>query len=432
MTSNINSVAVLGAGTMGSGIAALAAEKNCKVLLLDVSEEAAAEGRDSLLLGRTPALSDVSKKNNIEVGSFSKDFDKIKDFDWICEVVVENIEIKQDIFKKIEEHKGSNAIVSSNTSGIPLREITKYSSIDLLKSVCITHFFNPVRVMKLCELIPGEKTSKDVIETLKYFLENVFDKGVVHGKDTVNFIGNRIGCFLLLKGLHTSSDLRKDGITVEQVDALISKPMGLPPTGLYGLIDLIGLDVMHAVGLNLSKNLPNNDIGRGFVNLPKVELEMFNNGQLGRKTGGGFYRIKKLDNGEKLKEVFDLEEKTWRAEKKFDFDKDISVIFEDSIEGRLSWSIMGYTLWYAATLIPEISDDILNIDRAMRWGFAWSKGPFELLDLAGNLEFINKCKEENLPITGMLKVLLDSGEKTFYKDEKKKYLSLDGSYYYVS
>ena len=176
MTSNINSVAVLGAGTMGSGIAALAAEKNCKVLLLDISEEAAAKGRDALLLGRTPALSDVSKKNNIEVGSFGKDFDKIKDFDWICEVVVENIEIKQDIFKKIEEHKGSNTIVSSNTSGIPLREITKYSSIDLLKSVCITHFFNPVRVMKLCELIPGEKTSKDVIQTLKNFLENVFDK----------------------------------------------------------------------------------------------------------------------------------------------------------------------------------------------------------------------------------------------------------------
>ena len=432
MTSNINSVAVLGAGTMGSGIAALAAEKNCKVLLLDISEEAANKGRDALLLGRTPALSDVSKKNNIEVGSFGKDFDKIKNFDWICEVVVENIEIKQDIFKKIEVHKGSNAIVSSNTSGIPLREITKYSSIDLLKSVCITHFFNPVRVMKLCELIPGEKTSKDVIETLKFFLENVFDKGVVHGKDTVNFIGNRIGCFLLLKGLHTSSDLRKDGITIEQVDALISKPMGLPPTGLYGLIDLIGLDVMHAVGLNLSKNLPNNDIGRSFVSLPKVELEMFNNGQLGRKTGGGFYRIKKLDNGEKIKEVFDLEEKTWRSEKKFDFDKDISVIFEDSIEGRLSWSIMGYTLWYTATLIPEISDDILNIDRAMRWGFAWSKGPFELLDLAGNLEFINKCKEENLPITGMLKVLLVSGEKTFYKDEQKKYLSLDGSYCKVS
>ena len=432
MTSNINSVAVLGAGTMGSGIAALAAEKNCKVLLLDISEEAAANSRDALLQGHNPALSDVSKKNNIEVGSFDKDFKKIKDFDWICEVVVENIEIKQDIFKKIEEHKGSNTIVSSNTSGIPLREITKHSSIDLLKSVCITHFFNPVKIMKLCELIPGEETSKDVIETLKNFLENVFSKGVVHGKDTVNFIGNRIGCFFLLKGLHTSANLRREGITVEQVDALMSKPMGFPPTGLYGLIDLIGLDVMHAVGLNLSKNLPSNDIGRNFVNLPKVELEMFNNGQLGRKTGGGFYRIKKLDNGEKLKEVFDLEEKRWRSGKKFNFDKDISIIFEDSIEGRLSWSIMGHTLWYAANLIPEIADDILNVDRAMRWGFAWSKGPFELLDLAGNLEFINKCKEENLPITGMLKVLLDSGEKNYYKGEKKKYLSLDGSYYNVS
>ena len=432
MTSNINSVAILGSGTMGSGIAALAAEKNCKVLLLDTSKELALKGREGLLMGNNPTLSDVSKIKNIEIGSFDEDFNKIKDFDWICEVVVEDLEIKRSIFKEIDKYKNPDAIVSSNTSGIPLREITKNISSRLLENVCITHFFNPVKVMKLCELIPGERTSTRVIDTLRSFLEKVFNKGVVNGKDTVNFIGNRIGCFLLLKGLHESTDARKKDITIEQIDALLSKPMGLPPTGLYGLIDLIGLDVMNSVGINLSENLPEKDIGRDYVLLPEAELEMFKNGQLGRKAGGGFYRIKKLNETEKVKEVYDLDKKSWRIAQKYTYDNGISLIFNESLEGKLAWDIMGSTLWYAADLIPEIADDIVNIDRAMRWGFAWSKGPFELLDLAGSNNFINKCKEKNMPIPNMLKVLLDSGEKTFYKDEQKKYLSLDGNYCNVS
>jgi len=180
--------------------------------------------------------------------------------------------------------------------------------------------------------------------------------------------------------------------------------------------------------LNLDKNLPDKDFGRRFVHLPKLELEMYNKGQLGRKSGGGFYRIKKINENDKIKEVYDLDKKNWRSFKKYSYDKDISIIFEESVEGRLAWNIMGCTLWYAAALIPEIADDIVNVDRAMRWGFAWSKGPFELIDMADSRKFIDKCVSENLPINGILKVLANSDKKTFYKDEQSKYLSLDGKY----
>ena len=428
MISKITSVAVLGSGTMGSGIAALAAEKDYKVLLLDMSEEDASASKERLLQGKSPILSDPSKISNINTGSFDKDFEKIRNFDWICEVVIENLEVKKDIFSKIDKYRNPDSIVSSNTSGIPLKAITEEINSDLLNNVCITHFFNPVKIMKLCELIPGKKTSTNTLQILKKSLENYFNKGVVHGKDTVNFIGNRIGCFMLLKGLYEGTIARKNGLLIEQIDALLSKPLGLPPTGLYGLIDLIGLDVMHSVGLNLDKNLPDKDFGRRFVHLPKLELEMYNKGQLGRKSGGGFYRIKKINENDKIKEVYDLDKKNWRSFKEYSYDKDISIIFEESVEGRLAWNIMGCTLWYAASLIPEIADDIVNVDRAMRWGFAWSKGPFELIDMADSRKFIDKCVSENLPINGILKVLANSDKKTFYKDEQSKYLSLDGKY----
>ena len=213
MDKDINSVAVLGSGTMGAGIAALAADNNCKVLLLDISEDAVKKGKERIINEKKPLLSDLKKINNVEIGTFENDFHKIKNYDWICEVVVEEINIKRDIFKKIEEHRNANSIVSSNTSGIPLKDITKDMTEELLKNVCITHFFNPVEVMKLCELIPGEKTNKEIINKLSIFLSKVFNKGVVYGKDTVNFIGNRIGCFFMLKGLHEGKIARSKGIS---------------------------------------------------------------------------------------------------------------------------------------------------------------------------------------------------------------------------
>ena len=426
MSSNINSIAVLGAGTMGAGIAALAADKDCKVLLLDISDEAAQKGKDSMISERNPMLSDPSKINNVETGTFENDFELIKNYDWICEVVVEKLDIKRQIFEKIEKYRKDGSIVSSNTSGIPLRDITENMPDRLLSDVCITHFFNPVKVMKLCELIPGEKTKPEILNSLSIFLQDIMNKGVVNAKDTVNFIGNRIGCFLILKGLHQGKKAREVGLIQEEIDGLMSRPIGLPPTGLYGLVDLIGLDVMYSVGKNLAINLPKDDQGLIYVNLPTEEQNMFDSGQLGRKTGGGFYRMQKLDNGEKKKEVFDLSNLEWRDAKKISIDGDLNMMLEDTEQGNYLWQVMGSTLAYAADLIPEIADDILNIDRAMRWGFAWSKGPFEMLDEIGPNNFINKCKENNISIPKMLQILDESENDTFYKDGK--YLTKDGNY----
>ncbi len=430
MENNIKSVAVLGSGTMGAGIAALAADNNCKVLLLDISEDAVNKGKERITNEKKPLLSNLENHKNIDIGTFERDFHKIENYDWICEVVVEEINIKKDIFKKIEEHRNKTAIVSSNTSGIPLKDITEGMSEELLKNVCITHFFNPVAVMKLCELIPGENTDKEVINNLSKFLSKVFNKGVVYGKDTVNFIGNRIGCFFMLKGLHEGKVARSKGISLEEIDSILSKPMGLPPTGLYGLIDLIGLDVMHSVGKNLEINLPDNDVGLSYTKLPNEEQNLYNNKQLGRKTGGGFYRIKKLDNGEKIKETFDLDNGEWKTFKKIQTEKDLNVILEDSNSGNIAWNIMGSTLLYAADLIPEIADDILNIDRAMRWGFAWQMGPFEIIDKLGPKNVIKKCLEKNQQLPKMLQILEKSGNEFFYNENM--YLDLDGNYKAIS
>ena len=426
MSDKINSVAVLGAGTMGAGIAALAADQGCKVLLLDITNEAAEKGKNAMTADRNPLLSDITKIDNVKIGNFNDNFEDINEYDWICEVVVEKLDIKRQIFENIEKYRKEGSVVSSNTSGIPLRDITHNMEDRLMKDVCITKFFNPVKVMKLCEVIPGEKTSAINLNKLKAFISDVLAKGVVNAKDTVNFIGNRIGCYWMLRGLHEGKNARKSGITQETVDALMSRPMGLPPTGLYGLIDLIGLDVMYSVGKNLSINLPTNDDGLQYVDLPEEEQKLYDAGQLGRKTGGGFYRMQKLENGEKLKEVYDLSNSNWREAKKISLEKDINVLLEDSAYGEYSWSVMGSTLMYAADLIPEIADDIVNVDRAMKWGFAWAKGPFEMIDELGPFKCIEKCKKLG-EVPRMLKILEDSGVNSFYTDDGK-YLDISGTY----
>ena len=428
MANKINSIAVLGSGTMGAGIAALAADKDCKVLLLDIDESSVNKAKMNIVNEKKPMLSLPDNIKNIEVGTFDKDFHKIANYDWVCEAVVEKLEIKREIFIKIEKFRSKSSFVSSNTSGIPLKEITKDMPESLLKDVCITHFFNPVKVMKLCELIPGEKTSKEVLETLSIFLKNTFEKGVVYGKDTVNFIGNRIGCFFMLKGLHEGKEARKKNLTIEKMDSLLSKPVGLPPTGLYGLIDLIGLDVMYSVGKNLELNLPENDLGKPYVSLPEAELSLYNNGQLGRKTGGGFYRIQKNNNGEKIKEVYDLENSEWVLTKKEGINaSSYSLMLEDTLEGNYVWNVMGSSLLYAADLIPEIANDIVNIDNAMKWGFAWQKGPFEILDALGPKKVIEKCNNLGIKLPRMLEVINNSTKDTFYS-HNSEFLNINGDY----
>ena len=222
MARKIKSVVVLGGGTMGAGIAALCAQKDNKVLLLEIDEAAAEQALDRIVNGRPPSLDDPEKAKNISIGTFGNDLEKIKDYDWICEAVIEDLEIKRDLFNRLEPLRQDGSVVTTNTAGIKLSDITEGMPDRLLKDVAVTHFFNPVKVMRLLELVPGQKTTPDVTRDLREFCTNVLGKGVVDAKDTVNFIGNRIGCYWILAGLHYGIEALHEGLSVEEVDAMIS------------------------------------------------------------------------------------------------------------------------------------------------------------------------------------------------------------------
>lgn len=432
MTTDITSIAVLGGGTMGLGIAGLCAQNDRKVLILDVSMEAAEKSLDRIVNGRPPAVDDPEKADNITLGTFDDDLEKIADYDWICEAIVEDVDIKRDLFNKVEPLRKDGSVISTNTSGIPLKDIVEGMPERLRRDIAVTHFFNPVKIMRLMELIPGEDTQPEVIERLGAFCGGVLGKGVVYAKDTVNFIGNRIGCYWMLMGLHQAEKALNDGLSMETIDALMSKPVGLPPTGLYGLIDLIGLDVMDLVGKNLAVNLPAGDMGVDFTSFPASVQALLERGQLGRKTGGGFYRVIKHDDGSKTKETFDLQTNDWRLSENAELDEahaTLDGLFADDAQGNFSWAMTSSVLSYAADLVPEIADDVVNIDRAMRWGFAWAKGPFELLDALGPNKVIERLKDEGRHIPKMLQVLADAGAETFYKNDGAEYLGLDGTYH---
>ncbi len=424
--SAIQKVAVIGAGTMGAGIAGLCAAVGVEVILLDLQAETAQQAIQRLLGGRRPAITEDQAKL-ITAGSLESDLPSVADCDWICEAVVENLKIKRDLFTKLESIRKDGSVLTTNTSGIPLRDIYTDMPERMQKDIAVTHFFNPVHVMKLVELVPGSKTDPAITKRLAEFLSGPLDKGVVYAKDTVNFIGNRIGCNWMLSGLHKAAN---SDLPMETVDALMSKPIGLPPTGLYGLIDLIGLDVMDFVAKNLDQNLPANDPGRAFLKMPETEQTMLAQGQLGRKTGGGFYKMIKSDDGEKSMQVFDLQSQSWRPMTPTELDSahnDITqLMFSEDAEGRFAWDLMSSTLVYSSSLVPEISDDIVNVDRAMRWGFGWAQGPFELLDAIGPKKFAEKYAASGGEVDGMLKVLQESGKDTFY--DSNKYLTTAGNY----
>jgi 3-hydroxyacyl-CoA dehydrogenase len=432
MAREINSIAVIGGGTMGGGIAGLCAQQGKKVLLLEVSMEAAEKALERIKSGRPPAVDDPAMADNITLGTIDDDLGKIADCDWICEAIIEDLDAKRGLIEKLEPLRRDGSIVSTNTSGIPLSYITEGMPQRLRRDIAVTHFFNPVKVMRLLELVPGQDTTPDVIEALTDFCRGTLGKGVVNGKDTVNFIGNRIGCYWMMMGLHQAGEALQAWLSMEQVDALMAAPMGLPPTGLYGLIDLIGIDVMDLVGANLAVNLPAGDLCADFTALPAPVHAMLERGQIGRKAGAGFYRMQKLDDGSRKTETYDLVADVWRD--KLDVQPDDAhaapqAMFEDDEQGRLSWRIMGGTLLYAAGLVGEIADDVVNIDRAMKWGYAWGWGPFEMLDQVGPAKVIEKLTAEGHPVPKMLQVLQSANAETFYRNNRTEYLGLDGQYH---
>jgi 3-hydroxyacyl-CoA dehydrogenase len=436
MSRPIESVAVLGAGTMGSGIAALCAERGCRVVLLDTGADVVERALARIAAGRAPMLDDPAKAALITAGTFDRHLAEAGACDWICEAIIEDLAAKRALFSRIEAVRRDGTILSTNTSGIPLRAITLGMPERLRPDIAVTHFFNPVKVMRLVELVPGADTAPDVLAALEAFLCERLGKGVVHAKDTVNFIGNRIGCFWLLAGLHEAGSARAAGLTTEDIDALMAAPLGIPATGLYGLIDLVGLDVLDFVARNLAANLPEHDPGRAFVCLPAAEQAMLERGQVGRKASGGFYRLRTLEDGSRKKETFDLAIGTWRDAKAVALAPEhrdaASLLFGDDAAGRLAWEVMGGTLCYAADLLPEIADDVVSVDRAMRWGFNWAKGPFELLDAVGPERVIARLEHERARLPRMLRILRESSIGRFYRDDGRACLGLDGDFHPVS
>ena len=432
MQRKIEKVAVIGAGTMGAGIAGICAMAGNDVALLDIDRELAEKAVQRLLGGRNPAITEAAAAR-IRCGAIDGDLGNLSDSDWICEAIVENLAVKRELFSKLEAVRKPGSIVTTNTSGIRLRDISADMPGNLTRDIAVTHFFNPPHVMRLLELVAGADTDPDATAALTDYCGKKLGKGVVYARDTVNFIGNRIGCFWMLAGLHKARAAVLDGLSMEQIDAVMSEPMGLPPTGLYGLIDLVGLDVMDLVGKNLKENLPAGDACLDYVEFPETEQALLEAGQLGRKTGGGFYKLIRNEDGSKTMEVYDLRTGAWRLALAFELDEEHSdyttLLFADSDLGDFCWQLMSAVFCYCAELVPEISDDIVNVDRAMRWGFNWAQGPFEMIDAIGPRRFAERLESEGRAVPGMLARLLDAKQTSFYQSGSNECFGTDGAYH---
>ena len=321
------------------------------------------------------------------MGNFEDHLSRLAEVDWIIEVVVENLKIKQDLFKKVAAVRKPGTIVSSNTSGIPIKDICAGMDLEFKQHFLGTHFFNPPRYMKLLEIIPIPETLPEVVEFMADFGERVLGKGIVYAKDSPNFIANRIGIFGML---HLMKTMVEDGYSIEEVDAITGPAMGRPKSASFGTTDLVGLDTFAHVAKNLYENAPKDEM-REIFKIPDFVQKMLEKNWLGNKTGQGFYkRIKSEAGKENL--VLDYKTLEYRPAQKIKYpsldaakaasgaaDKTKALIYAEDRAGQFAWKITSESLLYAARRIPEIADDIYNVDNAMKWGFNWEAGPFEIL-----------------------------------------------------
>jgi 3-hydroxyacyl-CoA dehydrogenase len=416
----IEKAVVLGAGTMGARIAAHFANAGVPVLLLDMvppgvsADASAAErnkivraGLDAAKKSKPAAFFTAALAEKVSIGNFEDDLPRCKDADWIIEVVAENLEIKKNLLSRVAQFRKPGAIVTTNTSGLPVHLIAAGMSEEFQENWAGTHFFNPPRYLKLVELIPGLKTSSDVLEALAEFCDRRLGKGVVVAKDTPNFIANRIGTFSMLNALRLMDKL---GMTIEEVDACTGPAIGQPKSATFRTADIVGLDVLMHVVKNIYESATD-DESREMYKVPELLEEMARRKWLGDKTGQGFY--KKL-RGEGEKEILTLDVKTmeYRARQKARFGSlEMGKSIEDTRERlrallgpvlqgqsgdkaqQFLWRSLSETCLYAARRVPEISDRVEDVDRAMRWGFGWELGPFELMDTLGVPAFAAQIKK---------------------------------------
>jgi 3-hydroxyacyl-CoA dehydrogenase len=418
MKSSIEKAVVLGAGTMGARIAAHFANAGLPCILLDIVPPGAAAGspdRNKIVRAglegakksKPAAFFTSALADKVAIGNFEDDLERVAEADWIIEVVAENLEIKRKLLARVAQFRKPGAIVTTNTSGLPVHLIAEGMSEDFQQNWCGTHFFNPPRYLKLVELIPGPKTSRDVLETLRDLCDRRLGKGVVEAKDTPNFIANRIGTFSMLNALKLMGEL---DMTVEEVDACTGPAVGWPKSATFRTADLVGLDVLTHVIKNIYETAPNDESHEGYK-VPALLEEMTKRGWLGDKTGQGFYKKSK----EGSREILTLDVKTleYRSKQKAKFASlEAGKGIEDTKERlralvgpilrgqkgdqaqQFLWGALSETCLYAARRIPEISDSVAEVDRAMRWGFGWEFGPFEIMDALGVKEFAGQVEKE--------------------------------------
>jgi 3-hydroxyacyl-CoA dehydrogenase len=451
MPRKIRTAAVIGSGVMGGGIAALLAAAGVKTLLLDIvpfdleEEEKynpaarnriAKAGLDALL-GSNPALL-MQKKDvdRITIGNLEDDFDRIARMDWIIEVVVENLQIKKDLLQRIAKVRTKGTIVSTNTSGIPLQAMSEGLSREFKQHFLGTHFFNPVRYMKLLEIIPGQETVPEVLEFMANYGERILGKGIVWAKDTPNFVGNRIGVQGMVKVIQL---MVEDGLTIPEVDALFGPVMGRPKTAMFKTADLVGLDVLAHVAKN-TYDLVKNDEDRDSFVMPSFVNTMIQKKMLGKKSQGGFYKTDLTPEWQKVRKVIDpatleyaeFEFATFpcldNAKKAKSLPQKMqAVVYGDDNGAQFAWKAVANNLIYAANRIPEISDTIVEIDNAMKWGFNFAMGPFETWDAIGLQRSVAKMERDGLVVPEKVKKMIAAGCTSFYKIDNGSRLYYDFS-----
>ena len=433
MSQQIRKVAILGAGTMGAAIAAHCANAGLEVDLLDIAPDegdnnaVVEKGYKQMIKARPAALMSEKTADRMRIGNFEDHFDRVGEADWVVEAIIEKLEPKQQLMERVEQTAKEDAIISSNTSGIPLHQVAEGRSEGFKKRFLGTHFFNPPRYLKLLEIIPTEDTDEEIIERVRNFGERVLGKGGVIAKDTPNFIGNRIGSFA---GMQSVSYAIENGYGVEEVDAITGSLIGHPKTATFRLNDQVGLDIAVGVAENLYEAVPEDESREQLKPHPKLQ-EMVEQNLLGNKSGAGFYKRTQRD-GKRVFDVIDLETFEHHPPE----EPDIPIAEEAQQQGDLSArlrflmdkadgdrhaqylrdTLLPY-LAYSARKVPEISDTLEDVDHAMEWGFGHQAGPFRTWDLLGVQETVEQMKGLDIEVAGWVDEMLEGGNESFYKEE---------------
>ena len=425
-----NKVVVIGAGTMGSGIAAHLANSKRQVVLLDLKgkdkpNQISENAIDIIKKSDPPLLVERSRLEHIKPGNLEDDFDEIKDADWVIEAVVERIDIKHKLYSQIDKVRSPNSIISSNTSTIPLSILTQEMSDTMKADFCITHFFNPVRFMRLLEIVETPTMNKDKMSGLRDFCQNELGKGIVNCNDTPGFIGNRIGVYAMQVAMYEALER---GLPVEIADALFGRPLGIPKTGVFGLYDLIGIDLMKDVLASFKKELQENDPFMDVVAPHPLVEKLLEKGFNGNKGPGGFYQTTIVDDDEIVKAMntsdmsyYDFDKVDLEIARRVEKEGIKALLDDDSEYGRYAFAVLAKIINYSAFCIPEVSSNVTDIDDALRMGFNWNEGPFELLNEYGLTKFVQRLQDEKQEVPELLKTMIGLKQEPYDSTSSRAY-----------